>query len=406
MMKGDAMDSDKALVRYEKFLKHNGNSEKVIQMYYKRVRTFLGVHPEVLGANKEDMRQIIDDYIADLPVNTGLGVTATAVRYFWNSMFGERYFKRMQLKDFPYDQEIEDEAADFMDYLKDLGNLKENTTVPRVRMVKLFLYCQYSKDGFSRDKVCADDVRRHISETMSYVTASTKSGFSSNIRSYAKFLESKGHGGNAKAILRLPLRGPSPNLRLPKCISDEDFTLLLDSTEDYGVRGQRDKAILLLMGNLGLRSCDVSSLTLDDVDWARGVLHVRDSKSLSDRAIPLDSDTGSALETYVLGARQKGDGIRSLFLPGGNEVIGNKLTYRQIGHRIRHLAEKAGLSNYCGTHSLRRAVASNMTNNGVPIKTIADILGHELATTTMGYIRVNIASLRRAIGPWPEGGRL
>jgi len=109
----------------------------------------------------------------------------------------------------------------------------------------------------------------------------------------------------------------------------------------------------------------------------------------------------------VLGARQKEGGkTRSLFLPGGNEAPGDKLSFRQIGHRVRHLAEKAGLGDYCGTHSFRRAVASNMTNNGVPIKTIADILGHELVTTTMGYVRVNVASLRQAMGPWPEGGRL
>ena len=400
------MDNDKALLRYEEFLRQEFSSENVIQMYYKRVRTFLGLRPEALKVGREELRRIIDDYIDGLPVNTGLGVTATAVRYFWSSLFEERYFERMYLKDFDFDQAVEAEAADFQDYLESLGNLSENTIVPRVRMVKLFLYCQYGKDGFSREKVCADDVRRHISETMSYISASTKSGFSSNIRSYAKFLESKGYGRNVKPILRLPLRGPSPNLRLPKCISDEDFAVLLESTENNGERGPRDKAMLLLMGNLGLRCCDVASLTLDDVDWKRGVIHVRNSKSMTDRSIPLDSDTGSAIEAYVLGDRQKKTGARSLFLPGGNEASGDKIAFRQIGHRIRHLAEKAGLGNYCGTHSLRRAVASNMTNNSVPIKAIADILGHEQITTTMGYMRVNIASLKRAMGSWPEGGRL
>jgi len=400
------MNNDEALANYKEFLQCNGNSKNVINMYYKRVRTFLNLHPEALMSNKENLRQIINDYIDGLPKNTGLGVTAAAVRYFWTSLFGVKYFKRTQLNDFSYDHAIEDEAAAFENFLRSLGRLKENTIRPRVRMIKLFLYCQYGEGEFTRDKVTADDVRRHISETMSYTSGATKAGFSTNIRSYATFLESKGYGSNAKEILRLPLRGPSPNLRLPKGISDEDFATLLEITESYGNHGLRDKAMLLLMGNLGLRSCDVSSLTLDDVDWEHGILHVRNSKSISDRAIPLDSETGSSVENYVLNARPNGVHIRALFLPSGNEVPGDNMTFLQIGHRVRHLAEKAGITNYCGTHSLRRSVATNMTNNGVPIKAIADILGHESVTTTMGYLRVDVASLRQACSPWPEGGRL
>jgi site-specific recombinase XerD len=401
------MDNEDALMGYRKFLQHNGNSENVIQMYYKRVRTFLRVRPEALEADKENLRQIIDDYIGSLSFNTGLGVTATAVRYFWVSLFGARYFKRTQLKDFPVNQEIEAEAKAFEGYLRSLGKLKENTIMPRVRMVRLFLYCQYGEEGFAREKVTADIVRRHISETMSYVSASTKSGFSSNIRSYASFLELQGYEGNARAILRLPLRGPMRRSRLPRCISDEDFAALLEATGgNGGARGPRDKAMLLLMGNLGLRSCDVASLTLDDVEWERGVIHVRNSKSIADRAIPLDSETGAAIEAYVIDTRKKDDRMRALFLPGGNEVPGTGISFQQIGRRIRHIAKKAGIADYCGTHSLRRSAATNMTNNGVPIKTIADILGHEDAATTMGYLRVNISNLRRACSPWPEGGRL
>ncbi len=399
------MDNGEALLHYREFLQCNNHSENVVNMYFKRVRTFLEVHPEAIVVDKERLRKIIDGYIDSLPVNTGLGVTATAVRYFWTSLFGVKYFKRTQLIDFPRDQSIEEEAVAFEDYLRSLGRLKDNTILPRVRMVKLFLYCQYSNKGFKRESVNADDVRRHISETMSYTSASTKSGFSSNIRSYATFLETEGYENNAKAILKLPLRGPAPNLRLPKCISDEDFAVLLEVAEGHEGRGLRDKAILLLMGNLGLRSCDVVSLTLDDVDWQGGIIHVCNSKSMTDRAIPLDSETGSAIEAYVLHGRSK-DSSRSIFLPAGNEAAGNKLTFKQLGRRIRHLAEKAGLTDYCGTHSLRRAAATNMINNSVSIKAIADVLGHESIATTMGYLRVNIANLKQACSPWPEGGRL
>jgi site-specific recombinase XerD len=223
----------------------------------------------------------------------------------------------------------------FEEYLRNQGRLSENTIMPRVRMVKFFLYCQYGSDEFNRDLVKADDVRRHISETMSYTTASTKSGFSTNIRSYAKFLESKGYSNNMKAILRLPLRGPALKSRLPKCISDEDYSALLEISEKDSKRSARDRAILFLMGNLGLRSCDVACLTLDDVDWKNGMVHVHDSKSITNRTISLDSETGSAIETYVMNSRSFMEvETRALFLPAGNEAPGAAMTYEQIRQRI------------------------------------------------------------------------
>jgi site-specific recombinase XerD len=401
------MNNEEALTHYKDFLKHNGNSENVIQLYYKRVRTFLTFRPEALTADVISLRNIIDDYITTLPMNTGLGTTATAVRYYWSSVFGSRYFKRMQLKDFPKNTQIEKEISEFSEYLCSFGRLKENTITPRIRMVKLFLYCQYGETGFDRALVTADVVRRHVSETMSYTTPSTKAGFSVCIRSYARFLETKGYSGNMKAILRIPLRGSALKSSLPKCMSDEDYSVLLDVASSEGSRSERDRAIILLMGNLGLRNCDVASLTLDDVDWKNGVLHVRNSKSITDRVIPLDSETGSALEAYVTVTRSCiKTNTRVLFLPAGKEVPGEAMSYQQIRQRVKHLAAKAGLTNYCGTHSLRRAVATNMTNNNVPIKTIADILGHESVSTTMGYLRVNIASLRQVCNTWPEGGTL
>jgi len=400
------MKNDEALSRYREFLKNNGNSESVINLYYKRVRTFLARRPEALAAGEEELRHIIDKYIDSMPASTGLGVTAAAVRHLWASLFDERYFKRMKLSDFPHNQTIEEEGAVFENYLRNLGRLQEDTIKTRARKVRLFLHCQYGTKGFSRDTVDADAVCRHISETMSDYASYTKAGFATSIRSYASFLESQGHSDNAKKILRLSLRSAMPHSRLPECISDGDFSALLEEACGCPERRSRDRAILLLMGNLGLRTCDVASLTLDDIDWQRGVIHVRNSKSITDRTIPLDTETGKAIEEYVLDTRPKDAGTRSLFLPSGNETPGKEIGSDQIRHRIRHLSTKAGLASYCGAHSLRRAVASNMTNNGVSIKVIADVLGHERISTTMGYLRINIARLKQACCLWPEGGRL
>ena len=179
----------------------------------------------------------------------------------------------------------------------------------------------------------------------------------------------------------------------------EDYAAVRESIDASTARGKRDLAMLLLMGNLGLRQSDVALLDLDDVDWANGVLRVRDSKSISDRSIPLDEETGYALQDYVMQGRPRATS-RSLFLPCGNEAPGERMGFGQVGGAIELAAQKAGVMLH-GTHSLRRAVASAMVNGGIPIKFVADVLGHESVKTTMGYLRVDVEQLRKAASPWP-----
>lgn len=51
---------------------------------------------------------------------------------------------------------------------------------------------------------------------------------------------------------------------------------------------------------------------------------------------------------------------------------------------------------------MQRSVATNMANNDVGIKSIADILGHEDVGTTMGYLKVDLVSLRKVVSPWQK----
>ena len=96
-------------------------------------------------------------------------------------------------------------------------------------------------------------------------------------------------------------------------LSEEDFEALLASCDSNTLRGARDAAMALCMGVLGLRACDVASLSLDGVSWAPGTIAVRGSKSRTGRVLPLDGHTKAALERYAT-MHRKAEGTRSLFL--------------------------------------------------------------------------------------------
>lgn len=395
------MNADEHVERYRDFIEANGNSPNVCAMYFKRVRTFLGKRPEAMLAGEAELRRIVDDYIDSTPVTSGLGVTATAIRYYWTMRFGRPYFKRFDPRNYPEDPGIEAECREFETHLRSTGRLSEATIRGRASKVRQFLYIMFPGGTFSREKVELACVMRYLSEGIAHASASTKRGFCTEVRAYARFLCASGFEATAGPIVKVALKGPLPNDPLPRLISEGDLLAIVESVDSETSRGKRDLAMLLLMGALGLRRSDVALLKLDDVDWANGFVHVRDSKSLSDRSLPLDAETGAALEDYVLNARSRDGGSRSLFLPDGNEEGDTSMAFSQVGRAMSLLSEKAGVK-FPGTHSMRRAVATNMLNNGIGIKPIADILGHEDIGTTMGYLRVDLARLRKAASPWPK----
>ena len=396
------MDIQEARRLYHDFIVANGNSENVRKMYCRRVEVFLQEHPEALDANEQGLRTICDDYVAGLPITSATEVAATAVRYFWTMRFGKPYFRRIRLSDFPRDEAIEREADGFAGFLRKSG-IEEVTIANRVRSVKQFLYTTFPDGSFSRGLVCADAVRKFISTQLADASRSFRSRFTTEIRSYARFLMSEGCA-EASDIALLPLKAPARAGDIGAVLPDEDYAAILSVPDAGTPRGKRDRAIVMLMGNLGLRASDVARLSLDDVDWDRGLLHVRNSKSKSDRTVPLDADTGRAVERYVVDGRGDRGDTRSLFLPTGRAADAPSMTSRQVADAVKLLAERAGVHGYRGSHSLRRAVATSMVRDGVSVKVVADVLGHENVSTTMRYLRVDVESLRKACSPWPGGG--
>jgi integrase len=56
-----------------------------------------------------------------------------------------------------------------------------------------------------------------------------------------------------------------------------------------------------------------------------------------------------------------------------------------------------------GSQILRRTAATRLHRHGVPLKEIADVLGHQSINTTLLYARLDPAQLAKVALPWPEG---
>jgi site-specific recombinase XerD len=154
------------------------------------------------------------------------------------------------------------------------------------------------------------------------------------------------------------------------------------------------------LARLGLRSCEVAGLELDDIDWRAGELRVRGKGHREDR-LPLVSEVGEALAAYLRDGRPQAD-IRKVFLTTLAPL--RSLRPSSIGRVVRNACQRAGRAAV-SPHRLRHALAAEMHRQGAAQPEIGQVLRHRDLATTAVYAKVDLAALRSVARPWPGGER-
>jgi len=189
---------------------------------------------------------------------------------------------------------------------------------------------------------------------------------------------------------------------LPQILSEEQGRSLLNSFDRTTRTGRRDFAMVLCLCLLGLRTQEVATLTMNDVDWQRLTVHLRCTKQRRERTLPLPPKLGRALIDYLRRGRPKTNS-RALFVRH-RAPLGEALQVYHVRGAMRRAFERCGIG--AGRiHLLRHTFATRLHRKGVGLKAIADLLGHGCLDTTAGYARINLDELRQAALPWPERQR-
>ena len=206
-------------------------------------------------------------------------------------------------------------------------------------------------------------------------------------------------------MLNLPLSVPawSKGSSLPITLTRDAQSRLADYSFPSTPTGLRDHLILLCFTELGLRCSEVANLQIGDIEWNRGTVIVRKTKTHTERELPMSVKLGKALEDYVLHARPIFLGSPLYFKSA--KRMSEPISTENVRSVIRRIYSKVGITGWhVGTHALRRTVGSHLYNAGNDLKTIADLLGHTSVSTTKAYVRIDIDLLREAASPWPRRG--
>ena len=224
--------------------------------------------------------------------------------------------------------------------------------------------------------------------------ASTRARKVATIRSFYKYLVNKTRVLDENPIKELD--SPRQRQALPRFLTLDESIQLLESID--GENMERDFCIITLFLNCGLRISEMVGLNLSDIRGDR--LRVL-GKGNKERIVFLNLACQNAIEDW-LAVRSKSGAVDpyALFITRKH----TRVTKDGIHYMLKKRFTAAGLdSSKYSAHKLRHTAATLMLQNGVDVRTLQEVLGHEHLNTTQIYTHVDSDSLRSAAQANPLG---
>lgn len=275
---------------------------------------------------------------------------------------------------------------EYLYYLKITKNLSKNTIKSYERDLHeymAFIKKNYKIRDFNQiNKEHIHNFSRHLSRKGNSSTTITRK--LSSIRSLHRYLASENIVD--KDISR-KIRKPKTKKALPTVLNLTEVERMINVTyQSNDPLSLRNQSLIELAYGSGLRVSELMNLKISDLHLNKGLVNIL-GKGNKERIIPINENTISALQKYIIEARPnlkptKGD---TLFV----NKFGNPLSRVGFFKLIKNLAEKSGIEKTVSPHTLRHSYATHLLENGANLRTVQELLGHEDILTTENYTHVS-----------------
>ena len=196
------------------------------------------------------------------------------------------------------------------------------------------------------------------------------------------------------------LAAPPLPRRLPKALSEEEVTALVEAASGDDPVARRDRAVLELLYGTGVRVSELAGLSLGDLGSETGLVRVL-GKGDKERLVPVGRLARAALERWLSPSgrdqlaparwARRGD-AEAVFL----NTRGGRLSRQGVWLVLKKRARAVDLEDRVHPHVLRHSCATHMLAHGADIRVVQELLGHVSIATTQGYTRVGTDHLRSA----------
>ena len=290
----------------------------------------------------------------------------------------------------------------FDEYLTRVTGVAAGTRRIYLRYARAFLTTHFGTGAPTWAAVTAEAIADFVRIHAATLTPSECRAPVTATRAFLRFLSTTG-------VIRPGLDGAVPTVRqwtlatVPRALTADDLERVFAACDDARATGPRDRAVLLLLGRLGLRASEVAALQRTDIDWREGQVRIRAGKSGCERHLPLPEDVGAALVVSLRRPRPAPE-CRTVFMRARPPY--GPLTAAAIGDLAHRALRRAGVVTHrAGAHTFRHTAETQMVQRGVSFKAIADVLGHTRLQTTAIYAKLDVHTLEAVALPWPGGGR-
>lgn len=183
------------------------------------------------------------------------------------------------------------------------------------------------------------------------------------------------------------IKRPKREKYLPVVLSRSEIKCLLDS-----IANRKHKLIIALAYGAGLRVSEVVNLKVKDINLDELTINIRGAKGNRDRLTIFPEKLKDEINDFIA----KHDKEDYFF----TSVNGGKLTTRTMQKIFEHSLKKAGIKKDATFHSLRHSFATHLLENGVDVRYVQELLGHQNIKTTQIYTKVTNPRLRSIKSPF------
>ena len=193
-------------------------------------------------------------------------------------------------------------------------------------------------------------------------------------------------------------------LRLPVILNDDERKELLKQTNKRYITGHRNKVMMQIMFNIGLRLAEVINLKWSDIDFLTEVLMIREGKGMKDRTLYVkdnnwrgDNDKKALQDWKDRQVKELGYLPEYVFTSMSKNAKGKQLQPRYIQEMISRYARRAEIKKAVSPHTLRHTFATDLYRKIKDPVTVKNALGHSSITTTMIYVHLVGADVEKAL---------
>ncbi|NLL69029.1 MAG: site-specific tyrosine recombinase XerD [Acholeplasmataceae bacterium] len=173
---------------------------------------------------------------------------------------------------------------------------------------------------------------------------------------------------------------------LPSVLSVEEVIKILEVSDVETPLGYRNKALLELIYGSGLRVSELLMLEMGDVHIAERYVLVH-GKGSKERVVPISDMAVIALRNYISKGREQLIKTPQPYLFINNE--GGQLSRQGFYKVLQGIVLEAGVSIKVSPHTLRHSFATHLLENGIDLRSLQTLLGHEDISTTQIYTHIS-----------------